>query len=47
MDISFTSDDDDEGDSLKAKGNNTSDLYYDTNKSGGKKRLPLQTIDHP
>ncbi len=41
MDISFTSEDEDV-DSIRAKGNNTSDLYYDTNKSGAAaKRLPL------
>ncbi len=49
MDISFTSDEeDDDNASVKAK-INTSDLYYDTNKSGkGEKRLPpLRTLEIP
>lgn len=38
MDISFTSDDeDDDGTPIMNKGVNSSDLYYDTNKSNGKK----------
>lgn len=45
MDISFTSEEDeDEITSVKAK-INTSDLYYDTNKSGGGK--PIRTLEHP
>ena len=46
MDISFTSEEDeDEVESVKAK-INTSDLYYDTNKSGGGNR-PIRTLEHP
>lgn len=45
MDISFTSEeDDDEIASVKAK-INTSDLYYDTNKSGAGSK-PIRTLEH-
>ena len=47
MDISFTSEEDeDEITSVKAK-INTSDLYYDTNKSGGAGGKPIRTLEHP
>jgi hypothetical protein len=46
MDISFTSEEDeDEIASVKAK-INTSDLYYDTNKSGGKP-IRRSILEHP
>jgi hypothetical protein len=46
MDISFTSEEDeDEIASVKAK-INTSDLYYDTNKSGGKP-ISRSILEHP
>jgi hypothetical protein len=47
MDISFTSDEDEVDDNMSVKAKiNSSDLYYDTNKSGGGANKPLRTIEH-